>query len=80
MQRAATFRQLAMIQFAQVVMPSDAEVEMILTQAARGPQTALELIAVAPAARRPFVLRSLAWLAKLGVLRTEGEGAPATGA
>jgi hypothetical protein len=40
-----------------------------LTQAAKGPQTALELIADTPAARRPFVLRSLAWLAKLGVLR-----------
>ena len=69
MQRALAFRQLAMIQFAQAVLPSEAEVESILTQAAKGPQTALELIADTPVARRPFVLRSLAWLAKLGVLK-----------
>ena len=73
MQRALAFRQLAMVQFAQAVLPSDAEVDMILAQAAKGPATALDLVAEAPAARHPFVMRSLAWLAKLGVLKVVDE-------
>ena len=73
MQRTRAFRKLAMIDFATAVLPSDAEVEQVLALAAAGPLTALDLVKHMPANRRPFVLRSLIWLAKLGVLRVVRE-------
>jgi glycosyltransferase involved in cell wall biosynthesis len=67
--RVGAYRQLAMIDFARVVLPSDAEIEAVLAAAAAGPKPAVELVAAIPAERQPFVFRALAWLAKLGVLK-----------
>lgn len=69
LQRTLACRQLAMVDFAGLVLPSEAEINTVLVAAAEGPRAAIELVAAIPAARQPFVLRSLAWLAKLGVLR-----------
>jgi len=73
LQRASTMRDLAMVNFAQAILPTDEDIVMVLTLAAHGPRTALELVADIPAARRPRVMRSLAWLAKLGVLKVYPE-------
>jgi starch synthase len=67
--RVRAWRQLAMIDFAKVMLPGGAEIQAVLQAAASGPRTARELVAAIPAGRQSFVLRSLAWLAKLGVLR-----------
>jgi len=69
LQRTLTYRQLAMVDFAKAVLPSDKEVKAVLHAAASGPKTAVELVAGIPSKRKLYVLRSLTWLVKLGVLR-----------
>lgn len=67
--RTLAYRQLAMVDFAKVVLPSEAEIRQVLQAAAAGPKAAVVLIADIPAERQAFVFRSLAWLVKLGVLK-----------
>mgnify|MGYP001459928471 FL=1 len=62
-------RQLDMVKFALYVQPTPAEVRQVLQAAAAGPATAVDLVRSVDASRQPFVLRSLVWLVKLGVLR-----------
>jgi len=69
LKRTLAYRQLAMVDFARVVLPSEDEIQSVLQTAANGPQPALALVAALPAARQAFALRSLAWLVKLGVLK-----------
>ena len=66
--RVADYRQLAMVNFAKVVLPTDAEVQAVL-QAAASPRPAIELVQAIPAERQAFVFRTLVWLVKLGVLK-----------
>jgi alpha-maltose-1-phosphate synthase len=66
--RALAYRQLAMVDFAKVILPSEAEIRAVL-QSATSTGAALEWVQAIPDDRRPFVFRSLAWLVKLGVLR-----------
>jgi hypothetical protein len=68
-QRAKAYRTLAMVDFAKVVLPSEAEVTSVLTAAAQGPQKAEALLRSIAPERQAFVLRALAWLVKLNVLR-----------
>lgn len=68
LQRTLTYRQLAMVDFAKVVLPTEAEIRTVLQAAAGGQNPAAELIASLPTERQPFVFRSLVWLVKLGVL------------
>ena len=67
--RTLAYRQLAMVDFAKAVLPSEEEVRHILGATAGGPKAALELITGIPAARQPFAFRSLVWLVKLGVMK-----------
>ena len=69
LQRTLTYRQLAMVDFAKVVLPSEAEIQAVLQAAATGPKAAVALVAAIPAERQAFVFRSLAWLTKLGILK-----------
>lgn len=70
LQRTLAYRQLAMVDFAKVVLPSEDEIRAVLQAAAvAGPQAAVALVAAIPAQRQAFVFRSLVWLVKLGVLR-----------
>jgi len=69
LKRALAYRKLAMIDFAKVVLPSDAEMGSVLRAAARGPKAAVELVADIPVERQAVVFRSLVWLVKLGVLK-----------
>lgn len=66
--RALAYRQLAMVDFAKVILPSEAEIRAVL-QITTSTGAALEWVQAIPDDRRPFVFRSLAWLVKLGVLR-----------
>lgn len=67
--RVAAYEKLAMVNFAKVVLPSEAEVQAVLAAAASSPKPAAELIAAIPQARQAFVFRTLAWLVKLGILK-----------
>lgn len=69
LKRTLAYRRLAMIDFAEVVLPAEVEIRTVLAVAASEPKTAVELIAGLAVERQPFVLRSLAWLVKLGVLK-----------
>jgi starch synthase len=65
--RALAYRQLAMVDFAKAILPSEAEIRAVL-QTATATGAALEWVQTIPDDRRPFVFRALAWLVKLGVL------------
>ena len=69
MQRLAQYRQLAMVDFAKIVLPSEDEIRAVLQAAATGPQAAVALIAAIPGERQAFVFRTLVWMVKLGVLK-----------
>jgi alpha-maltose-1-phosphate synthase len=66
--RAMAYRQLAMVDFAKLILPSEAEIRSVL-QTATSTGDAIEWVQAIPDDRRPFVFRSLAWLVKLGVLK-----------
>jgi hypothetical protein len=72
-ERLAGLRGLSMVNFAKPVIPTEAELEAVLDAAAGSdrdqPLEAAVLIRHAAPVRRPFVLRSLTWLLKLGVLQ-----------
>lgn len=63
-------RALAMVDFARLVLPSEAEVQAVLTAASTTAQPAVDLLHNIPEERRAAVFRALAWLVKLGVLAT----------
>ena len=67
--QVADWRRLAMVDFAKAVLPSDIEIEAVLRAAGPDPTPAQTLLEGIPAQRQPYVLRSLAWLLKLGVLK-----------
>ena len=67
--RVTDYRQLAMVNFAKVVLPSEVEVQAVLAVVASGPKAAVELVQAIPAERQPFVFRTLVWLVKLGILK-----------
>jgi hypothetical protein len=66
-----SLRQLAMVNYAKIVLPTDAELVAVVQQALQGPQAAIALVQQVPAQRQAFVFRSLAWLVKLGVLQVQ---------
>ena len=68
--RALAYRQLAMVDFAKIILPTETEIRAVLqSQPDAMPREALEWVQAIPEDRRPFVFRALAWLVKLGVLR-----------
>ncbi len=67
--RLQTYQTMAMVSFAKFVLPIDAEVAVVLKQAAAGPQAAIELVQTIDNARKPFVFRTLVWLLKMGILK-----------
>ena len=64
----ASLKSLAMVDYAKLVFPSDEEINQVLGAASETPKPASELLVNIDPARKPYVLRSLAWLAKLGIL------------
>ena len=67
--RVGAYQKLAMVNFAKMVLPSEAEVQLVLNAAAPGAKTALELIQAIPDKRQAHVFRALVWLLKLGILK-----------
>jgi hypothetical protein len=57
-----------MVDYAKVILPSEAEIRSVL-QRAQSPSTASALIEGAPQERSALVFRALVWLVKLGVLK-----------
>jgi starch synthase len=66
LKKVTAMRALAMVDFAKLVLPTEEEVRLVLIAAEA---TAAERVAAISEERRPYVLRALAWLMKLGVLR-----------
>ena len=73
--RALAYRQLAMVDFAKAILPTEAEIRAVLTAAGNGPKAAGELVASLSTERQAFVFRSLVWLVKLGVLKVVAQEA-----
>lgn len=67
--RVAKYKQLAMVNFAKYVFPTEVEIELVLNAAESGVRPAVELLAGIATDRQAFVFRALAWLLKLGVLK-----------
>ncbi len=66
--RVAELRKLAMVGYAERILPSEEEIFWVLARALDGPRAAAELVQGIGDSRRAVVFRSLAWLTKLGVL------------
>ena len=69
MKRVSDFLLLSIVNFARLVVPTEAELQVVLSSAAGGPKPATDLIRDISAERQPFVFRSLAWLVKLNILK-----------
>jgi len=67
--RVAEMRKLAMVRFTPVSLADDDEIATMLAQLAGGTMKAADVVAHISEARRPYAMRSLVWLAKLGVVR-----------
>jgi hypothetical protein len=69
MTRVQHYQDLAMVNFAKLVLPTHAEIAQVLGVAAKGQTTAQSLLQDIAPARQAFVFRALAWLLKLGILK-----------
>ena len=67
--RVNQYKTLAMVNFAKLVLPTDEEVASVFKAAAHGPVSAQAMLETITPTRQAFVLRSLVWLLKLGLLR-----------
>ena len=72
LERLAEYKELAMVNYAHYVFPTDEEIKSVFEAAEKGlpnSSAAEALLAGIEAKRRPYVLRGLAWLCKLGLLQ-----------
>ena len=72
LEKLAEYKELAMVNYAHYVFPSDEEIKSVFEAAETSlpnASTAEALLAGIEAKRRPYVLRGLAWLCKLGLLQ-----------
>ncbi|MTI44446.1 glycosyl transferase family 1 [Roseibium hamelinense] len=69
MDRIGELMGLLMVNYTPLVIPSEAELDHILQQAAAGPKPALALVQDLPDDRKAFAFRGLAWLVKIGILK-----------
>jgi glycosyltransferase involved in cell wall biosynthesis len=67
--RFQRYQSLAMVKFAQAMLPNQGEVGEVLRRAESGINTASDLVADIPPRRRAVVFRGLTWLIKLDFLR-----------
>ena len=68
-QRLNQYKTLAMVNFAKLVLPTDEEVASVFKASSHGPVSAQAMLETITPSRQAFVLRSLVWLLKLGLLR-----------
>jgi starch synthase len=69
LERIHTLRKLKMVEFGDPILPTDDEIRAVLSAAAEGQELAADLVTAVPAKRRALVLRGLAWLVKIGILK-----------
>lgn len=69
--RLASYRQLAMVNFADAVLPSSVEVKTVVMRLQQGPQEAAQLVKGFDPSRIGVVFRGLSWLLKLGILKID---------
>lgn len=72
LEKLAEYKELAMVNYAHYVFPTDEEVKSVFDVAEASlpkASTAEALLVGIEAKRRPYVLRGLAWLCKLGLLQ-----------
>jgi hypothetical protein len=69
MTRVQHYQDLAMVNFAKLVLPTHAEIAQVLGAALKGQATAQSLLQDIAPDRQAFVFRALAWLLKLGILK-----------
>ncbi len=62
------YRNLKMVEFAEFVTPTEKELSCVLRAMDSKPRAASEIIQDIEDSRRPYVLRGLSWLAKLGLV------------
>ena len=67
--RLLQYQRLAMVNFANAVLPTPNELISMLRILSSGPQEAAQMVLHLEAARRAQALRGLAWLLKLGLLK-----------
>jgi hypothetical protein len=67
--RFQRYQSLAMVRFAQAMLPDEGEVAEVFRRAEGGAKPASHLVADIPRNRRAVVFRGLAWLIKLDFLR-----------
>ena len=70
--KLAEYKELAMVNYAHYVFPSDEEIKSVFEAAEKSlpnASTAEALLVGIEVKRRPYVLRGLAWLCKLGLLQ-----------
>jgi alpha-maltose-1-phosphate synthase len=67
--RTQHYQDLAMVNFAKLVLPTKLEIAQVLGIAIKGPSTAQSLLQEITPERQAFVFRSLAWFLKLGILK-----------
>jgi hypothetical protein len=64
----AQVRALAMVKFANLVIPSQTECEAMLTALCSAPKTVKEICDLFPATRQPYIYRGLAWMLKMNLM------------
>lgn len=68
-EQLAGLKALKMVNYAELVFPTNAEIEQVLANASIEPTAAEALIEGVATARRPYVFRGLVWLLKIGILQ-----------
>lgn len=69
LQRTQSCLELAMVNFAQFVLPTEEEIKVVLNSVSTGAKTSAEIVSAIPIERRPFVFRALVWFVKIHVLK-----------
>ncbi len=67
--RLSQYRQLAMVNFAKLVIPNEDECQIILAKLGQDTALAADVINLFPSQRQAFIFRSITWLLKLGIVR-----------
>ena len=62
------YRNLKMVEFAEFIAPTEEELNCVLSAMDSKPKSASEVLQDIEDTRRPYVLRALGWLAKLGIV------------
>jgi len=66
---ALELRNSKMVNFAQYVLPKEEEIQLILNEIEKGSNSVKDIVENTPEKRKPYLIRSLGWLIKMGLLK-----------